>query len=271
MSAPCCQLPGSAWRSCCLKSAVDMFLISHPSRQGVVCSSLYSFGVIATAEQAKILQDFLTLIEMVLAAAIMSYAFPWKEYMMLSGHRQGLQIETIRDAVSIHDVVSDTYHSFAPAYHDYVLYSDGNKTPISSAKKGRSKKKFRARTFLMMGQESTAQHAGQHMETGKEMEMRMWNGGQSPSDCGSHETEDLTRSSTTPIIQGSSRPPSECNMDIINEDPYDCEFGDVNRLDRGPAAEVKANNVDDDAEQAASSQQAVAGRKWVHIDLDTKK
>lgn len=28
-------------------------------------------------------------------------------------------------AISIYDVVSDTVHQFAPAYHDYVLYSDG--------------------------------------------------------------------------------------------------------------------------------------------------
>ncbi len=27
--------------------------------------------------------------------------------------------------ISIHDVVSDTMHQFAPTYHDYVLYSNG--------------------------------------------------------------------------------------------------------------------------------------------------
>ena len=28
------------------------------------------------------------------------------------------------------DVVSDTVHQFAPAYHDYVLYSDGGTKPV---------------------------------------------------------------------------------------------------------------------------------------------
>lgn len=28
------------------------------------------------------------------------------------------------------DVVSDTVHQFAPAYHDYVLYSDGGSKPV---------------------------------------------------------------------------------------------------------------------------------------------
>ena len=31
----------------------------------------------------------------------------------------------MRHVISIHDVVSDTMHQFAPSYHDYVLYSNG--------------------------------------------------------------------------------------------------------------------------------------------------
>jgi len=31
----------------------------------------------------------------------------------------------MRHVISIHDVVSDTMHQFAPTYHDYVLYSNG--------------------------------------------------------------------------------------------------------------------------------------------------
>ena len=31
----------------------------------------------------------------------------------------------VRHVISIHDVVSDTMHQFAPSYHDYVLYSNG--------------------------------------------------------------------------------------------------------------------------------------------------
>jgi len=31
----------------------------------------------------------------------------------------------VRHVISIHDVVTDTMHQFAPSYHDYVLYSNG--------------------------------------------------------------------------------------------------------------------------------------------------
>ena len=30
----------------------------------------------------------------------------------------------MRHVISIHDVVSDTMHQFAPTYHNYVLYSN---------------------------------------------------------------------------------------------------------------------------------------------------
>lgn len=40
-----------------------------------------------------------------------------------SSGRAGLG--NVRHVISIHDVVSDTMHQFAPSYHDYVLYSNG--------------------------------------------------------------------------------------------------------------------------------------------------
>eukprot|EP00192_Tetraselmis_astigmatica_P013558 CAMPEP_0117659316 /NCGR_PEP_ID=MMETSP0804-20121206/6362_1 /TAXON_ID=1074897 /ORGANISM="Tetraselmis astigmatica, Strain CCMP880" /LENGTH=336 /DNA_ID=CAMNT_0005465955 /DNA_START=352 /DNA_END=1359 /DNA_ORIENTATION=- len=112
--------------------------------QGILCSIFYSMGILDTPEDAKVLQNFLTLTEMVIAAVMMLYAFPWREYMVTAANRSsGLRIGDIRDAVSIHDVVHDTYHSFAPAYHDYVLYSDGPAQSPRSA--GKSPKKGRAR------------------------------------------------------------------------------------------------------------------------------
>lgn len=33
----------------------------------------------------------------------------------------------MRHVISIHDVVSDTLHQFAPTYHDYVLYDNAGK------------------------------------------------------------------------------------------------------------------------------------------------
>ena len=44
---------------------------------------------------------------------------------MRAGPETGLGLENMRHVISIHDVVSDTMHQFAPTYHDYVLYSNG--------------------------------------------------------------------------------------------------------------------------------------------------
>lgn len=41
------------------------------------------------------------------------------------GPTTGIGLENMRHVISIHDVVSDTMHQFAPTYHDYVLYSNG--------------------------------------------------------------------------------------------------------------------------------------------------
>ena len=42
-----------------------------------------------------------------------------------AGPTTGIGLENMRHVISIHDVVSDTMHQFAPTYHDYVLYSNG--------------------------------------------------------------------------------------------------------------------------------------------------
>ena len=42
-----------------------------------------------------------------------------------AGPETGLGLENMRHVISIHDVVSDTMHQFAPTYHNYVLYSNG--------------------------------------------------------------------------------------------------------------------------------------------------
>ncbi len=42
-----------------------------------------------------------------------------------AGPTAGIGLENMRHVISIHDVVSDTMHQFAPTYHDYVLYSNG--------------------------------------------------------------------------------------------------------------------------------------------------
>ena len=44
----------------------------------------------------------------------------------LAGPSHGMGLQNMRHVISIRDVVSDTVHQFAPTYHDYVLYSNGN-------------------------------------------------------------------------------------------------------------------------------------------------
>lgn len=46
-------------------------------------------------------------------------------------------LDNMRHVISIHDVVSDTMHQFAPTYHDYVLYSNGGPTTKGPPKKVR--------------------------------------------------------------------------------------------------------------------------------------
>lgn len=41
-----------------------------------------------------------------------------------AGPNTGLGLENMKHVISIHDVVSDTMHQFAPTYHNYVLYSN---------------------------------------------------------------------------------------------------------------------------------------------------
>lgn len=104
-------------------------------------------------EDGKNLQNFLICLEMLPAALGMLWAFPYTEYKgsgqrldfsrMFSifigdvraqfliygwncaGPNTGLGLENMRHVISIHDVVSDTMHQFAPTYHNYVLYSNG--------------------------------------------------------------------------------------------------------------------------------------------------
>ena len=272
--------------------------------QGIVVSMLYGMGLIPTAEAANQLQNFLTLVEMVLACVMMLYAFPWKEYVMMAGGQQQrarLHIHNIRDAVSIHDVVHDTYHSFAPAYHDYVLYSDGTKTPRAPGKgKGRQvRKSFRARTFLMMGQESSQQQAGQELV--KDMEMGVWGegdgtppmqergggqGGPAPP-SGSRRPAGGDLDPMGPIDEGAN--PDAFWMEDDDEEDIELDFSG-SRPTNGSSGGGSSDGGDHDG--GPSSTQGGAGgsgssrekepgglapiqpaksKEWVHIDLSSGK
>eukprot|EP00210_Caulerpa_lentillifera_P007089 g6782.t1 len=116
--------------------------------QGLVIALLASWGTFSSGS-AKDLQNFLICVEMLFAAILLLFAFPYKEY-RVAGMDARLGAGNVRHAISIRDVVSDTVHQFAPQYHDYVLYSDDTtEKPV---------KTVRARTFVKMGQETTRYH-----------------------------------------------------------------------------------------------------------------
>lgn len=117
--------------------------------QGLVIALLASWGTLSSSESAKDLQNFLICVEMLFAAILLLYAFPYRQY-KVAGMEARLGAGNVRHAISIRDVVSDTVHQFAPQYHDYVLYSDDTtEKPV---------KTVRTRTFVKMGHETTQLH-----------------------------------------------------------------------------------------------------------------
>ncbi|KFM24701.1 Transmembrane protein 184B [Auxenochlorella protothecoides] len=109
-----------------------------------ICSAA---GLVKSAEEGVNIQNFLLCMEMLPAAICMLFAFPYAPYVVAGG---GLSGGNVTHAISIRDMVTDTVHQFAPAYHNYVLYSDGSSAPGAKAKT------VRARTFVAVGHESSA-------------------------------------------------------------------------------------------------------------------
>ena len=129
--------------------------------QGFFIAICVGSGLVADPADATNIQNWLICVEMLPAALFMLAAFPWTEYRIAGG---GLRGGNVRHAISIRDVVTDTVHQFAPAYHDYVLYSDGTQKPSSSGSSSpgaqpHHPKTLRTRTFMMIGQESSDRHA----------------------------------------------------------------------------------------------------------------
>ncbi len=102
-----------------------------PLLQGFFISIFVGTGVIPGAAAGTRIQNLLICFEMLGAAICMFFAFPYTEFKVAGG---GLSGGNVLHSISIRDVVSDTVHQFAPAYHDYVLYSDG--TSKKTAKTG---------------------------------------------------------------------------------------------------------------------------------------
>ncbi|CAI5472112.1 unnamed protein product [Closterium sp. Yama58-4] len=114
--------------------------------QGVLVFIVAQLGYVHSAEDAADLQNVLICAEMVLGALGFMHAFPFKPFLQanvaMNGEQAGL-LRSIKHAINLTDVVSDTVHQFAPTYHDYVLYSDGTGETHH----------YRTRTFVPSGRE----------------------------------------------------------------------------------------------------------------------
>ncbi|CAI5527305.1 unnamed protein product [Closterium sp. Naga37s-1] len=127
--------------------ACAAFLASlPPPTSGVLVFIVAQLGYVSSAEDAADLQNVLICAEMVLGALGFIHAFPFKPFLQanvaLNGEQAGL-LMSIKHAINLTDVVSDTVHQFAPTYHDYVLYSDGTGETHH----------YRTRTFVPSGRE----------------------------------------------------------------------------------------------------------------------
>jgi hypothetical protein len=113
--------------------------------QGVVIFLFSEGGAIKTPEEAADYQNVLICVEMLIAAFAHLYAFPYKDYAEanIGGSKSGFW-NSVFHALNFTDVVHDTMHQFAPTYHEYILYSDGNEV---------EPQRYRARTFVHTGQE----------------------------------------------------------------------------------------------------------------------
>lgn len=122
--------------------------------QGLFISILYSSGC---PYDGNNVQNFLICVEMLGAAVLMIFAFPFAEY-KITGSRTGLGRSNIGHAISIQDVVNDTVHQFAPHYQDYILYSENN----TGGKQ--LKKHVHMRTFVKLGEETNKYRDSANLE-----------------------------------------------------------------------------------------------------------
>ena len=91
---------------------------------------LHWVGLIATAEEAAAYQNFLITLEMLAAAILLWFAFPYRLYQDLrkDGQCRGIPMQNIsshfRDTLNPHDVVNDAIHNFSRVYQQYAIQGD---------------------------------------------------------------------------------------------------------------------------------------------------
>ncbi|KAK9088193.1 hypothetical protein Scep_027275 [Stephania cephalantha] len=113
--------------------------------QGVLFFLAARSGFMKNAEEAARVQNLIICIEMLIAAVGHLYAFPYKEYANANFGALSSLTGRVAHALKFNDFYDDTFHQFAPTYHDYVLYNhtEGDDGEI----------KYRSRTFVPTGLE----------------------------------------------------------------------------------------------------------------------
>jgi len=162
-----------------LKFAAVKAVVFATFWQSLLIAALVGARVVASPADGKALNALVLCVEMLPAAVAMAFAFPAAEY---GGGATAARLDAsaVRHAVSIRDVVTDTVHQFAPAYHDYVLYDGGggggggggDGAPGGGGggpnKKGAppAPRVARGHTFLRVGRETAARSGAGLLEMG---------------------------------------------------------------------------------------------------------
>lgn len=97
---------------------------------GLLLTILEWFNLLHSSTKAAAYQNFLITIEMLLAAVLLRFAFPYKYYMDLRMDEQGRGIPMkkitrhFKDTLNPHDVVDDAIHNFSRVYQKYAQQGD---------------------------------------------------------------------------------------------------------------------------------------------------
>ncbi|KHN13961.1 Transmembrane protein 184B [Glycine soja] len=133
--------------------------------QGVLVFLAAKSEFVKDADEAALLQDFFICVEMLVAAVGHFYAFPYKEYAGANiGGSRGLTA-SLAHALKLNDFYHDT---FAPTYHDYVLYNHGGEGEEGT-------RKYRSRTFVPIGPEMDTVRRNKHLFGNKTDDVQLSN------------------------------------------------------------------------------------------------
>ena len=97
---------------------------------GLLLTILTWFNLLNGSTGAAAYQNFLITIEMLIAAFLLRFAFPYKFYMDLRKDDQGRGIPMkkitshFKDTLNPHDVVDDAIHNFSRVYQKYAQQGD---------------------------------------------------------------------------------------------------------------------------------------------------